>query len=74
MESFNLKRSLMILGIYLQWGLFFYGLFWLMNIFLFEFVAATIALIISVEAFFNNKNIKQHNILKRPVIEVIYNG
>lgn len=69
-----MKIALIRISIYLQWGLFFYGLFWLMNIFLFEFLAATIALIISVEAFFNNRNIKQHNILKRPVIEVIYNG
>lgn len=74
MRNFEFKRALMILGIYLQWGLFFYVTFCVIDIFLFEFVAATIALIISVEAFFNKRNIKQHNILKRPVIEVICHG
>ena len=56
--------------IYVEWSLFGYILFFIMNLILVEFLAFAIALIVTVGAFLHPRNRMQLNKLKRPRWEI----
>jgi len=66
-----MKLALIRIGIFLEWSLFFYALFFVLDVVLPEFISSSIALLITVAAFLNKRNERQHAILKRPVIEIL---
>jgi ABC-type protease/lipase transport system fused ATPase/permease subunit len=67
-----MKIALIRLGIYLEWSLFFYLIFFILDLFIYNFLATTIALLITVSAFLNKRNSNQHKLLKRPIIEIYH--
>ena len=60
--------------IYLEWALFGYALFFILNVFLYEFISFFIALIITVASFLDKGNYAQHAALKQPILEIENDG